>query len=709
MAKDVERLTIALADAKDQCSKLAKQLEDDQLSHGKEIGAKEVTESELRAESEKLKTFIANLEKERDELVTQLDESKQEDAARSVMALGLQSKQDESTKKLSELTRLIKSASAENTSLSNENDALSTENTALLQQVESLSSKARNVQHELDTVRKEQDRINKDLTVKLGEISKQKDILSEQLHSKIKELERSHAAAVTSLEGENNDLNDQKQEMTQRIATLETESSLLTAELNDAKKSAIQEQEQLSGRVTSLVADLLEARQCTAAKEAESNSRQNNLEAVQKSLAEITIKRDELLVENDSMQKEIATLTDNISEATSKLDGMTKQKESLVESINSFVRELAMVNDGRPPSAKLRDAHAVASTTDDGLDSQVMRMIVELKADFRSLQSQKADLLKTSKDKTARVNELESKVSEMIQRIEKLSTEVELKNEQLNDAKNEAIVEHGRLNSIISCLETNLLQSKDEEERLGKALKSLEDDHTENQALWDFQKKDFQARFDTLAQTSEEEIRILSEDLKAASTTLSDCKALISTKQTKIKSLEAEKVVLEESIQTMANKCDQLTSSLAFAKTMVNDLSLENDKYMQQEKTSQSEISCLENIITSLKREYEVYKEESRAALRSCEAKIESTAKGLEAAQDESAILEQQVRILSTEVSKYKIQKKGMLRALDEITNVTQNCEKLSGDDTPIDEIAIDREVTKRLILFRDKVVHSGN
>ena len=189
MAKDVERLTIALADAKDQCSKLTKQLEDDQLSHGKEIGAKEVTESELRAESEKLKTFIATLEKERDELVTQLDESKQEDAARSVMALGLQSKQDESTKKLSELTRLIKSASAENTSLSNENDALSTENTALLQQVESLSSKARNVQHELDTVRKEQDRINKDLTVKLEEVSKQKDILSEQLHSRIKEQE----------------------------------------------------------------------------------------------------------------------------------------------------------------------------------------------------------------------------------------------------------------------------------------------------------------------------------------------------------------------------------------------------------------------------------------------------------------------------------------------------------------------------------------
>ena len=121
----------------------------------------------------------------------------------------------------------------------------------------------------MDTVRKEQDRINKDFTVKLGEISKQKDILSEQLHSKIKELERSHAAAVTSLEGENNDLNDQKQEMTQRIATLETESSLLTAELNDAKKSAIQEQEQLSVRVASLESDLLEARQCTAAKEAE--------------------------------------------------------------------------------------------------------------------------------------------------------------------------------------------------------------------------------------------------------------------------------------------------------------------------------------------------------------------------------------------------------------------------------------------------------
>jgi|LakMenEpi03Aug12_release.lakeMendotaPanAssembly.Ray.scaffolds.fasta_scaffold3234764_1 hypothetical protein len=43
-------------------------------------------------------------------------------------------------------------------------------------------------------------------------------------------------------------------------------------------------------------------------------------------------------------------------------------------------------------------------------------------------------------------------------------------------------------------------------------------------------------------------------------------------------------------------------------------------------------------------------------------------AKNLDEAQNESAILEQQVRILSSEVSKYKLQNRGMLQALDELT-----------------------------------------
>ena len=40
----------------------------------------------------------------------------------------------------------------------------------------------------------------------------------------------------------------------------------------------------------------------------------------------------------------------------------------------------------------------------------------------------------------------------------------------------------------------------------------------------------------------------------------------------------------------------------------------------------------------------------------------------LEEAQNERAILEQQVRILSSEVMKYKLQNRGMLQALDDLT-----------------------------------------
>jgi chromosome segregation ATPase len=120
---------------------------------------------------------------------------------------------------------------------------------------------------------------------------------------------------------------------------------------------------------------------------------------------------------------------------------------------------------------------------------------------------------------------------------------------------------------------------------------------------------------------------------------------------------------------------------------------------------AQREFSSLESIVTLLKKEHEALRIEARAAveaqIRSCEAKLAPLcsnggqgalskqcrsfdnmiaiiqeelsslsimAKNLDEAQNESAILEQQVRILSSEVSKYKLQNRGMLQALDELT-----------------------------------------
>ena len=75
-----------------------------------------------------------------------------------------------------------------------------------------------------------------------------------------------------------------------------------------------------------------------------------------------------------------------------------------------------------------------------------------------------------------------------------------------------------------------------------------------------------------------------------------------------------------------------------------------------------------------------------------------------QAAQDENFILVQQVRILSSDVSKYKLQNKGMLNALeDEIIHVKQNIEDTDGE-IPMDEVVLDREVEKRLQAFRRRV-----
>ena len=83
---------------------------------------------------------------------------------------------------------------------------------------------------------------------------------------------------------------------------------------------------------------------------------------------------------------------------------------------------------------------------------------------------------------------------------------------------------------------------------------------------------------------------------------------------------------------------------------------------------------------------------------RSVSANIKSLEEEIEAAQDESAILEQQVRILSKEVSKHKRQNKEMLRALNEVA-----VGHSEGDsDIPMDEVAADTEVERRLRKFKE-------
>jgi seryl-tRNA synthetase len=153
----------------------------------------------------------------------------------------------------------------------------------------------------------------------------------------------------------------------------------------------------------------------------------------------------------------------------------------------------------------------------------------------------------------------------------------------------------------------------------------------------------------------------------------------------------------------MEDEYDKLTKCISQLSAKRKE---ESERLLQrckrQQEASQCEISCLKNIIATLKKEYEAFKVETTATtnaqLKSLETKLQSipllekeishifeeswrleaNTKKLHAAQEEGllleeaqnerAILEQQVRILSSEVMKYKLQNRGMLQALDDLT-----------------------------------------
>ena len=612
------------------------------------------------------------------------------------------------------------------------------------------------------------------------------------LLEQIESLERNISQITTDKETEISLLQKEKEEMSQRITNLSSQIKTFSADLVDVKKAAEDECGRLNAKITELEQALLESRQCSACKATEIASLNDELKGTQTSLSDITLMRDELSAEYEALKKELSILVaakeaetwhlqNDLSsvreqivvveaqkvdllkvtkEKDAAIDSMENEKLQLVERVQILEQnEQELLAKEKERCEQIKGLIEQLDTTEEELErckaevkSLSSKLIeVENECDVYRKQTENAarevaTLERSLEERSNKISELEAANDVQCNRTVQLSADLKSTASTLSDVQllinsdnKQAQEMRDKIQSLEAdnkVLQESMMSLKNErddiESRLKFSVQEVDD------LVYKLESSELLAEFVTNQcekitvdrENAESELNICRQEANNIQNELNTSQHLAKSMASKCDQLAKErdsiqaKLDASESLaRTLATKCDELKSCTvkmntkhdaaeALMEDIITSLKKEYEAFkvesriiekdrsnlLERMKTAETDLkaaveerNCLENVVVSLKNEYDTFKVAS--------------AEELEAAQDENIILGEQVHILSSEVSRYKLQNKGMLQALDEITNINHN----GRSDVPMDELAVNREVEKRLASFRHQVELQSN
>jgi chromosome segregation ATPase len=566
--------------------------------------------SEKNEEQEKFADSIATLVRERDGLVTTLEESQRVGSIDRTMIEGLTLRVETLQSTISQMSA---AKEADSQALQYRIETADNSINALHAQLADSKRSGEDIALELQNAKvvasKERVQLNAKIALLEADLLRSENE-EERLENALRALNNSHANVLARLEDIKNGLVNQKHllnqtsEMDQRLKIMMSEVENANAQLDDAKAVAREESIRLNGNIAILESDLLESRQSA-------DNLRSDLEAVQKSLDDTTMKTHELLAENETMRKEISTFNSSVDE-------MGKENDSKY-SMNRLIGESNAENDHMTsPRKKLLTALAVSTSNDGGQlieTASSIQILGEMKMNFQSLQRDKADLQTAVIEKTAAINDLEVYVQEISARNELLSAEVERASKKcislttdLHDAENNACLEQEILSSKIATLQANLLRSTQEVERLDSEMKMLESNHAETLVCLE---NDKNGLID-LTQDMTQQIESLMKNIENANAELNDSKRASSLENERLNNIISNQATcLLESQQDG----DNVRKDLEAVRKALDDATMKRDLLMAENETMQKSLKSSEF-------EAGVYEEQLRSTILSLEAEL---------------------------------------------------------------------------------------
>ena len=445
----------------------------------------------------------------------------------------------------------------------------------------------------------------------------------ERLGGVVKSLECSHAEALARFE-------EVKIDLECRLHTMEETSS--------------SEQEHLSSAIVSLEADLLQVLQELGYAEEVKNSTEHRSHTLTVTSA----------AEKQSLQENVLSLKLTAKSLAEKATKRSEEIHSLIQQVDDTEIRLN-VNEAEYRSLTKK------------INSQ-FDQIVKLTTCLEDVTSENAHLKKSLADEKSQ-NEIlsnrfagsENERGTAMTKIDELSAELKSAAITLSDVQQLMNADKKQL----SQMQDTIRSLEVEKQRDHDALESIMRERDDNIRKLDFSRQE----------ADEFKCKLESSESLAESIT-NQCENVQSLLQASVKEVNYLKKKLEYSermTKKLEHECDNLNRSIIELNTKRNEENQRNIlRCRQQHESSQCEIACLESIIASLKKEYDAFKSEARAAtvaqLKSCEAKLESLC-----ATDEDGTLQRQDRTfdglilaLGKELSRLRGESKSTARKLDE-------------------------------------------
>ena len=518
------------------------------------------------------------------------------------------------------------------------------------------------------------------------------------------ELQRSK---IIALEEELSKANNDGERLGGIVKSLEHKHSEMLARISDDK---IDHQHQLhasSSKIQSLKTDLLQA-----VKEVERLEKATKL--LECNNAEAVAKLDELDDDNQDLKRQLIELTETSATEQERLRAelliLHERLDAAKSEIDDFQRQLiTSIETSAAEHQALRDKIVALELVINERSIEIQSLtwkVDDAEARFKLSELENKAL---TEERDVRVVDHCNEIAKLTKRVEdelservnlqKLFVDEKLQNELLSrrsvDAETERDAATIRISELSEQLKSTSLTLTNVQQLIVSDEKQISELQNTIRSL-EMERHEANDRTESITSERDSNSRHLEFSRKEAD----EFRCKLDSSEALVATLTNQNEKAQAKLQSMEDEYDKLTrciSQLSAKRKEESERLLQRCK--RQQEASQCEIACLENIITSLKKEYEAFKVETTvtttAQTRSFEAKLQSipllekeishlrgeletNTKKLHAAleegllldeaRNERAILEQQVRILSSEVMKYKLQNRGMLQALDDLT-----------------------------------------
>ena len=675
----------------------------------KELAAMRLSFDKTTTELESLQKRFEDAEHANDSRVTVLVDAKQ-DAEKQVQELSssvenmeveVSAKED----KIKELTSTVESTEEQNMTLLAEKEALNSEVLTLRHQTEVLENdlQAATANETANTV------ANSAFDEQLGASAEEKAKIQQEFDDLIKEKEASDKVMGEKLV----EVKDENKRLTNSINSLTKELILVSNDVNDSAPLSVDQNNGADKSIETKVANNLSLVRALRLKLR--FFRKDN-EDLQKSVCE----KDEKLAQMDKfMTARDSELASSVSTSAAVEQEIKEEREKVDASIAERETEKEKTELKRIRIVELEDQ--VSKLRE--LETDRVSGKAQLELELQMLQSEKKSLEEKEEDQRDQIGKLKlevadgtNKATELEKFLEKERAEIQSMSEELAKVTKDVeitVAEARAASAAVTTLDDVRTMMANDANVRGQITR-LED-----------QKRDVDDALLSVTKDRDE----LEEKCESAFEELKDL-------HEKLESAVGMGVAFVDKAEKYKKDVAALTTKRDAAEQLAKEFHTENEANI-------AKCEQLEQTIVSMQKEREIFEKESKADIakasallnkhmKDCDrqltslfpplhparkdnhlkfggmitllqkerktilAKVKSLEEEIEAAQDESAILEQQVHILSKEVSKHKRQNKEILRALNEVT-VGRSAED---SDIPMDEVAVDSEVEKRLGKF---------